>query len=185
MIDSTRQAVAIMGATATGKSDLALRLAEKFPAEIVSMDSRQVYRGFDVGTGKVSLEDRRRIPHHLIDILDPSEKSTAGGHQALARNALEQIEARRKRALFVGGTGLYFRVLFRGIIDARIPQGEAARFRMTIASNSTPGERHRCRSGIGCGSYGPWRSAYSPDSRTPRTSPRRKCVSRGAASRSC
>ncbi len=137
MIVSTHQAVAIMGATATGKSDLALRLAEEFPAEIVSMDSRQVYRGFDIGTGKVSLEDRRRVPHHLIDILDPLEKSTAGNHLALAEFAREQIAARGKRAIFVGGTGLYFRVLFHGIIDAKIPQDEKVRFRATIAAKST------------------------------------------------
>jgi tRNA dimethylallyltransferase len=136
------QTVAIMGATATGKSDLAIRLAERIPAEIISMDSRQVYRGFDVGTGKVSPEDRARVPHHLIDILNPHEKSTAGSHVALATGASDQIAARGNHPIFVGGTGLYFRVLFRGIIDERLSAKEKEAFRRSLEAESTE-ELHR------------------------------------------
>ncbi len=134
---TTRRSVAIMGATATGKSDLAIRLAEQFNGEIISMDSRQVYRGLDIGTGKVTLEDRRRVTHHLIDILDPHETNSAGLHVARARAVFEKIAAGGKPAFFVGGTGLYFRVLFRGIIDARTPEDEKNRLRRELATRST------------------------------------------------
>lgn len=133
----TKRAVAIMGATATGKSDIAIRLAEEFDGEIISMDSRQVYRGFDIGTGKVTPGDRGRIPHHLIDTLDPHETNSAGAHAAGAEKVLGQILTRRKTAFFVGGTGLYFRVLFRGIIDVSIPEDELRRSRQTLAAQST------------------------------------------------
>jgi tRNA dimethylallyltransferase len=138
----TRRAVAIMGATATGKSDLAIRLVEMLGGEIVSMDSRQVYRGLDIGTGKVSLEDRRRVPHHLIDVLDPSESNSAGAHVARAEAVAERILADGKPVFFVGGTGLYFRVLFRGLIDAAIPEEEKGRLRQELDGESTQ-ELHR------------------------------------------
>jgi tRNA dimethylallyltransferase len=132
-----KRAVAIMGATATGKSDLAIRMAEEFDGEIVSMDSRQVYRGFDIGTGKVTPGDRRRIPHHLIDTLDPQESNSAGAHAARAEKAFGEILTKGKASFFVGGTGLYFRVLFHGIIDVSIPGDESKRLRHTLAAQST------------------------------------------------
>jgi tRNA dimethylallyltransferase len=138
----TNRAVAIMGATATGKSDLAIRLAERFNGEIISMDSRQVYRGLDIGTGKVTLEDRRRVTHHLIDILDPHEFNSAGAHVALAEAVFQRISAGGKTVFFVGGTGLYFRVLFRGIIEARALDEDQRRLRRELAPRSTE-ELHR------------------------------------------
>jgi len=136
-MNPTKRAVAIMGATATGKSDLAIRMAEEFDGEIVSMDSCQVYRGFDIGTGKVTPADRRRIPHHLIDTLDPHEGNSAGAHAARAEKASGEILTRGKTPFFVGGTGLYFRVLFHGIIDVSIPGDESKRLRQTLAGQST------------------------------------------------
>jgi tRNA dimethylallyltransferase len=111
-----------MGATATGKSAAAIALAHRFAGEVVSMDSRQVYRGMDIGTGKVLPEEREGIPHHLIDILEPTQRSSAGRHAALAIRATREIHARGRLPLLVGGTGLYFRALFQGLVDVTIPQ---------------------------------------------------------------
>jgi tRNA dimethylallyltransferase len=142
MMGTTRRTVAIMGATATGKSDLAIRVAMRFGAEIISMDSRQVYRGLDIGTGKVSAEERRLVAHHLIDTLDPQDANSAGAHVDLARGLCDAISSRGNAVFFVGGTGLYFRILFRGIIDAATPSEEKARVRRELAAYTTE-ELHR------------------------------------------
>ncbi len=122
MLLSRHRCIAIMGATATGKSGASLELAERFAGEIVSMDSRQVYRGLDIGTGKVTAAERERVPHHLIDILDPSERGSAGRHVALASGAVRGIRERGHLPMLVGGTGLYFRAYFEGLIDVVIPR---------------------------------------------------------------
>jgi tRNA dimethylallyltransferase len=136
-MNATRPAVAIMGATATGKSDLAVSLAEEFGGEIVSMDSRQLYRGFDIGTGKMSVADRERVRHHLVDVLDPSESASAGSHLARAEEAWADIASRGKIAFFVGGTGLYFRVLFRGMIEAPGDGAELKKIRQELTGEAT------------------------------------------------
>ncbi len=124
------RAIAIMGATATGKSAFAISLTgEKQIDEIVSMDSRQVYRGFDIGTAKPSARERAAAPHHLIDVADPGEVWSAGRHAALAESAVREIAARQHTPLLVGGTGLYFRALFGGLVDVVIPAEELARIR--------------------------------------------------------
>jgi tRNA dimethylallyltransferase len=130
-------AIAIMGATATGKSELAIVLAEEIGGEIISMDSRQVYRGFDIGTGKVTPGQQRRVPHHLIDNLDPWETNSAGAHVRRAEEACRGIRSRGKIPFFVGGTGLYFRVLFEGLIDAHISPNDQEEFRNEHADRST------------------------------------------------
>ena len=107
--------LAIVGATATGKSALAMELAERLDGEIINADALQVYRGFDIGTAKPSLEERRRVPHHLIDVLDPDEPYSAGEFARRARSAIAEIQARGRRALVVGGSGFYQRALFRGL----------------------------------------------------------------------
>jgi tRNA dimethylallyltransferase len=120
MSDSTSRrtdVVLIMGPTGAGKTDLALRLAEQLPVEIVSVDSALVYRGMDIGTGKPSAELLRRHPHHLVDILDPSQPYSAGRFIRDARRAIDDIHARGKMPLLVGGTMLYFRALRRGLAD--------------------------------------------------------------------
>ncbi len=107
--------VAIVGPTATGKSSLALALAEAVGGEIVNADALQVYRGFDIGTAKPTQAERARIPHHLVDILDPQERYSAGEFARRARSALDEIAARGRPAILVGGSGLYLRALWSGI----------------------------------------------------------------------
>lgn len=114
--------LAIVGATATGKSALALALAERLPAEIVNADALQVYRGFDIGTAKPSAADRARVPHHLIDILDPHEIYSAGEFARRARQAIAGIQERGRVPIVVGGSGLYLRALFQGI--SPVPPGD-------------------------------------------------------------
>ena len=105
----------LTGPTGTGKSDLAVRLAEGAPIEIVSVDSALVYRGLDVGTAKPAGELRTRIPHHLIDICDPAESYSAGGFVTDALISIRAIHARRRVPLLVGGTMLYLRALLHGL----------------------------------------------------------------------
>ena len=107
--------VAVIGPTATGKSHLALELARKFGGEIISADSVQVYRGFDIGTAKPSLEERREIPHHLIDILAPEEDYSAASSRNQADPIIHVLQEKGKTILVVGGTGLYLKVLSRGL----------------------------------------------------------------------
>jgi tRNA dimethylallyltransferase len=113
-----------VGATATGKSALALALARRDPAwELVSVDSMQVYRGMDIGTAKPTLAERAEVPHHLLDLLEPHEEATVAWFQAEARATLADIEARGRRALLVGGTGLYHRAVIDDLdIPGRYPE---------------------------------------------------------------
>ena len=113
----------IMGPTSAGKTDLALRLAAKYPLEIVSVDSAMVYRGMDIGTGKPSRDVLERFPHHLVDILDPSQAYSAGQFVRDAHEAMAAIRGRGKLPLLVGGTMLYFRALRRGLAD--MPRADA------------------------------------------------------------
>lgn len=116
--------VAVVGPTATGKSALGMRLAEELPegGEIVNADALQVYRGFDIGTAKPPAEDLRRVRHHLIDILDPDERYSAGEFARRAREAIGEIRSRRARPIVVGGSGLYLRALLEGI--SPVPRGD-------------------------------------------------------------
>lgn len=116
--------LALVGATATGKSALALRLGEAVGAEIVNADALQVYRGVDIGTAKPSATDRARVPHHLIDLLEPSEPFSAGEFARRARAALAEIEGRGRAALVVGGSGLYLRALTGGLAPLPPPDPE-------------------------------------------------------------
>lgn len=126
-----------MGATATGKSHLAIALAEEFTGEIVSMDSRQAYRRLDIGTGKVDAEARQRVPHHLLDYLDVNENGSTGRHIAAAEAAMRDIAARGRVPFIVGGTGLYFRTLFSGLIEISIPREEQERIRAGFEGRET------------------------------------------------
>jgi tRNA dimethylallyltransferase len=107
--------IAILGPTATGKSALGIALAEKFDGEIINCDSTAVYRGFDIGTDKVPFDQRRGIPHHLIDIADPTDEYTAAQFARDATAAVIDIRARGKLPILVGGTGFYYRALTRGL----------------------------------------------------------------------
>jgi tRNA dimethylallyltransferase len=103
--------IVICGATATGKSDIAIEIAQEFGAEIINADSMQLYRGMDIGTAKLTVEERKGIPHHLLDVLDVSEDSTVAWYQEQARAAITEIHGRGKDAVIVGGTGLYIKAI--------------------------------------------------------------------------
>jgi tRNA dimethylallyltransferase len=119
-----RSAVLLMGPTGSGKSDLAVRLAEQLPLEIISVDSALVYRGMDIGTAKPSLATRARIPHHLIDIQDPAVSYSVGEFTRDAQCAMLDIWSRGRQPLLVGGTMMYFHALTNGI--AQLPEADAA-----------------------------------------------------------
>ena len=115
--------VAVVGPTASGKSALAMALAERLGGEVINTDSMQVYRGFDIGTGKLSQAERRRVTHHLIDVANPAEQYSAGRYIADARAAIAGMVERGRVPILCGGTGLYFRALLFGM--AEIPQVSA------------------------------------------------------------
>jgi tRNA dimethylallyltransferase len=103
--------IVICGPTATGKSDLALEVAEAFDGEIINADSMQLYRGMDIGTAKLTVQERRGIPHHLLDILDVSQDASVANYQEQARAAIDDISIRGKTPILVGGTGLYIKAV--------------------------------------------------------------------------
>lgn len=119
-----------MGPTATGKTDAALALADRLAVEILVADSRQVYRGMDIGTAKVSTPERGRVPHHMLDLVDPSEPFTVSDWVDAARDVLPGITARGRLALVVGGTGLYVTALVDGFDLASQPWSPEVRERL-------------------------------------------------------
>jgi len=119
---SRRPIAVLTGPTGTGKTDAALALAREFPLEIVSVDSAQVYRGLDIGSAKPAREIRDQVPHHLIDLVEPGASYSAGQFVRDATQAIEDIEARGRVPLLVGGTMLYLRALTGGI--AELPEGD-------------------------------------------------------------
>ena len=133
----------IVGPTASGKSDLGIKLARARGGEIINLDSVQVYRGIYVATAKVPPSDRQGVPHHLIDIVDPIENFTAGDYARLAERTLEEVEARGHTAILVGGTGFYLRALVQPFFEG--PRTDSAlRGRLTILLESQGAEHlHR------------------------------------------
>jgi tRNA dimethylallyltransferase len=120
----SRPAWVVTGVTGCGKSEFAMRLAEKHQGEIISMDSMTVYRGMDIGTAKPSVEDRRRVPHHLIDELDPWESANVAWWLGRAFQSCREIQQRGKQIIFVGGTPLYLKALLYGLFEG--PPADAA-----------------------------------------------------------
>jgi tRNA dimethylallyltransferase len=127
--DPFADALILTGPTGCGKTRLGLELAERLGAEIVSMDSMALYRGMDVGTAKPTPEERRRVPHHLLDVLDPWESASVAWWLARAAECCRDIRARGRRVLFVGGTPLYLKALLHGLFDGP-PADEALRARL-------------------------------------------------------
>ena len=134
--------VAVGGPTGSGKSDLALLIAETFDGEIVNCDSLQVYRHFDIGTAKLPLAGRRGIPHHLIDILDPSQLFTAGEYARLARATIAEISARGRLPILAGGTGFYLRALLEGLFEGPA-RDQPLRDRLAAREARRPASLHR------------------------------------------
>ena len=134
--------LAVVGATATGKTELAAALAVRLDAEVLSCDASCVYRGLDVGTAKPDPELRARVPHHLIDVCEPAEEFTAARWLTLAERLLEELARRDRPAVLAGGTGLYLRLLLRGLADSPEPD-EALRERLESRERRRPGSLHR------------------------------------------
>jgi tRNA dimethylallyltransferase len=134
--------VALVGPTGSGKSDLALRLAEAFRGEVINCDSLQVFRHFDIGTAKLGASERRGIPHHLIDILEPDALFTAGEFARAGRDAAAQISARGRLPIVCGGTGFYLRALLDGLF-AGPARDQALRDRLGAREKRRPGSLHR------------------------------------------
>jgi len=132
----------ILGPTGSGKSDLALSIARAIAGEIVNCDSVQVYRGFDVGTAKVPPAGRLGIPHHLIDVVEPTELFTAGDYARAAAAVVREIAARGGKALLVGGTGFYLRGLLEGLSPGPA-RDEALRARLLNREQKRAGSLHR------------------------------------------
>jgi tRNA dimethylallyltransferase len=135
--------VAIVGPTASGKSALGVKLAERLGGEVVACDSTQLYRGFDIGTAKPNSAERHGILHHLIDVLGPNEDATAGGYRQLALQTLQDLRERKRLPVFTVGTGLYLRALLEGLAD--VPQrSEELRGRLRASvEEHPPGHLHR------------------------------------------
>ena len=132
--------VALIGPTAVGKTALSLQVAENLKAEIISVDSRQVYRYMDIGTEKVSLAERKRIPHHMIDVADPDEPFSVSDFIEKAVSAARRILARGRVPLFVGGTPFYYNALFHESMNAILPHDAEVRRRWEdeAARDGTP-----------------------------------------------
>lgn len=132
-------AIVVAGPTGSGKSELALSLAESFSGEILNCDSVQLYRYMNIGTAKVPPDQRRGIPHHLIDILDPDEVFTAGQYERLGRETMRQIASRERIPIIVGGTGFYLRALLKGLFEGP-SRNDVLRARL---AHRKPGSLHR------------------------------------------
>jgi tRNA dimethylallyltransferase len=113
-----RKVVIVGGPTASGKSELAVRIAERFDGEVVNADSMQCYRGLDIGTAKPSLDLLKRVPHHLLGVVDPEVNFTAANYQEEARRIAAEIHARGRLPVLVGGTGLYIKAFLSGLADS-------------------------------------------------------------------
>jgi tRNA dimethylallyltransferase len=137
-----RPLVAVAGPTGSGKSGLALAIAAAFGGEVVNCDSLQVYRYFDIGTAKLPLEDRRGIPHHLMDIANPDELFTAGEYARLARAAVAEISGRGRLPVVAGGTGFYLRALLDGLFEGPM-RDQTLRDRLAAREARRPGSLHR------------------------------------------
>jgi tRNA dimethylallyltransferase len=134
--------VVVAGPTGSGKSALAMELAVRFQGEIVNSDSLQLYRGFDIGTAKTPVAERRGIPHHLFDVLEPREGYSAGEYARAARAVLREISARGQLPIVAGGTGFYLRALLEGL--PALPERDSAlRARLAAKEARTPGKLHR------------------------------------------
>ncbi len=132
----------LTGPTASGKTSLSLRLAKAHDCEIVCMDSMQLYRGMDIGTAKPTAEEKAQAVHHMLDVADPTDDFSVARYQEMAESCIEQIQARGKRALLVGGTGLYLRALRQPMAMGEAAADEALRVALQCEADA-PGGREK------------------------------------------
>jgi tRNA dimethylallyltransferase len=127
--------IVILGQTATGKSALAVKLAKKISGEIISADSRQVYKGLDIGTGKISKKEMQSVPHHLLDVINPKKNFTVAEYKKLAEEKIKEIISRGKTPIICGGTGFYIDAVTKGVIFPEVPPNP--KLRATLNKKST------------------------------------------------
>jgi tRNA dimethylallyltransferase len=140
---TSKRLIAILGPTATGKSALGIALARRFGGEIVSCDSTAVYRGFDIGTDKVPVDEQQGIPHHMVDVADPRDEYSAARYAREAAEVIRDIDRRGRLPILVGGTGFYYRALTRGFFPGP-GRDTALRARLErVAASRGPERLHR------------------------------------------
>ena len=127
--------IVILGPTASGKTDLSLKLAKKYKGEVVSADSRQVYKGLDIGSGKITKKEMRGVPHHLLDVANPKRRFTVAQYQKLAFRAIKDIQNRNKLPILVGGTGFYIQSIVDGIVIPEVKPNLKLRKKLENKSN--------------------------------------------------
>jgi tRNA dimethylallyltransferase len=135
--------IAVVGPTATGKSALGIAIAEEFGGEIVSCDSTAVYRGFDIGTDKVSAFEQRGIPHHMVDVVEPTDEYSAARYAREAAAVIRGVSARGRLPVLVGGTGFYYRALTRGLFEGPARNEPLRRRLEQVAARRGPERLHR------------------------------------------
>lgn len=128
--------IVILGPTASGKTDLSIKLAKKFNGEVVSADSRQVYKGMDIGTGKVTKKEMQGIPHHLLDVVSPNTRFDVAKYRKKAIKAIKDIQKRNKLPFLVGGTGFYIQAIVDGLIFPKVKPDWKLRKELEKKSNS-------------------------------------------------
>lgn len=133
--------VAIAGPTASGKSELALQLAKRLDGEIICMDSMQIYRRMDIGTAKPTAEERAMVPHHMLDIVDPTESYAVADYAVAAERLIGEVSGRGKLPLLVGGTGLYHKALMHGLTLGGVGSDEALRMRLNERASEPGGKQ--------------------------------------------
>lgn len=127
--------IVVLGQTSTGKSDLAVKLAKKFHGEVISADSRQVYRWLDIGSGKITQKEMKGVPHHLIDIVEPTDNFSVAEYKKLADKKILDILARGKTPIICGGTGFYIDAVTTGLVLPEVPPNP--KLRQTLEKQST------------------------------------------------
>lgn len=130
-----KKVLVIVGPTASGKSDVAVKIAKKFKGEIISADSRQVYKGLDIGTGKITRREMKGVPHHMLDVVDPKKQFSVSQYKKLVEEELKYIEARGKLPIIVGGTGLYIDSLTGRANFPNVPPNKKLREKLAKKSN--------------------------------------------------
>jgi tRNA dimethylallyltransferase len=122
-----QKVIVILGPTATGKSNLAVKIAKKIDGEVISADSRQIYKGLDIGTGKITKKEMKGVPHHLLDVTNPKRKFTVAEYQKLTNSAIAEIVNKGKIPIICGGTGFYIDAITKGIIFPEVPPNSKLR----------------------------------------------------------